>query len=117
MLRAVLFSVTLLLLAACTPSTPVGDPDLVTSEIKEISFMGAHREEHCLKGCSYTYVPDKWFILFSSKDGWIRREITHAPWSWQVVGAKVQVVWQKYNDDRWYVVGFRSVQTGESLPL
>lgn len=117
MKRLTLFA--LLLLGGCSAS-PVGEPFVIENELKEISFMGAHQEERCSKGCRYTSVSDTWYLRFcnilDSKDC-ITRSITHAPWKWQREGQRAKFTYQKWDDGWRQVIKITLSDTGEEVFL
>lgn len=91
-------------------SCPPVRKDDVPGVIRNVSFMGAHREEHCSKGCSYSYVPDTWFLNVCDKNNDCRiNKITNAPWDWQKEGQAVIVHWRTYCSfgvDNWKMKSF-----------
>ncbi len=97
-----------LLLAGCD------DPIVVPSfyldvAITDISFKGAHQDEHCSKGCRYEFVPDRWYLNFCPTDknyGCLWRKIEHAPWRWEVVGATLKVQAHRHKSGEWHIDRF-----------
>jgi hypothetical protein len=113
--RSIAAIMALLALAGCD-SKPDGAPFAIDNVVKNVSFFGAHQEEHCSKGCYSVDVPDKWFFQFCSiKDpaDCFTKSITHAPWKWEREGAHVTVTWQRWTSGNQYVVKWVLTDTGE----
>lgn len=103
MLRTFLALCVALVLAGCE-NDPTGKPYAIENVISDISFKPQHEEDHCVKVCHTDVAPDTWFILFCDTqraNDCFTKEITHAPWKWEVVGAKVVITWQprRFNDE------------------
>lgn len=103
---------------------PSGEPYTKEFVIKEISFSGAHQDEHCSKGCRYEYVPDRWYIHFCNvlaPTDCYWRSIEHAPWKWQYEGYKVkwtrQVMQGYWGNSYRKDISFVSSETGEQLVM
>ncbi len=65
---------------------------IFTGTIKEISFYLSHSER---SGKSTYTVPDKWWlrVCITDEQGECRTvKITNAPWTWQAVGNKVDLI-------------------------
>lgn len=103
----------ILLLAGCGPYQSSGPVENVENVITDISFMGAHEDQSCSKGCRYTYVPDLWYLRFCDarrETDCITKTIRHAPWDWQTKGARITVMWEPQKNligvERWKDVGY-----------
>lgn len=91
------------LLGGCGP-LQVTKIETEVGHVMDVSFMGAHEERRCSKGCRYIPRPDIWWLHVCSdahpKD--CRDiEITHAPWDWQSQGSPVTLEWKQWNNDWW----------------
>jgi hypothetical protein len=102
-----------LLLASCDSQfrgKPVGSPYAIPNILTDISFMGAHQEERCSKGCRYIRRPDTWYLQFcqlGNAGNCFVEDIAHAPWKWQIIGVRVDVMWQKYEGGYRFPVSYR----------
>ncbi len=66
-----------------------------SGKISEISFYGAHTERRCAKTCHTEYVPDKWYLSITTRQGSDWMTINHAPWGWQQSGSSVSVTYER----------------------
>lgn len=117
-MRRLLSSLALaLLLFGCGTFEPVGPPFEEDNTIADISFREAYDVKKVKR--SPRRIPEEWYILLcdvKDKSDCFTRSITHAPWRWQVVGAKITVVWQRYDNAPMRVVRYLDTATKEKLP-
>jgi hypothetical protein len=92
-------------------------PGLITN----VSFVAAHEEKHCSKGCHYEQIPDLWYMRVcdneyvqhqNEEDRWCKVfKVDHGPWDWQFSGARVMIISHQQACNRgWYYYSFKEIK-------